>query len=145
MHIRQLPGAANMMGAVKFSFENEFDIFLHDTPHKELFAKPKRNFSLGCVRLEHAQKLAAWLLGREATPPSDAPEQSVQLDHGVPVYITYLTANVADGQLAFADDVYRLDAAPAALAAAEPAPAPAARTAELASAPAPTTSETIAH
>ena len=121
VHIRQLPGAANMMGAVKFSFENEFDIFLHDTPHKELFAKPKRNFSLGCVRLEHAARLATWLLGHEATPPSDAPEQHVLLDKGVPVYITYLTANVADGQLAFADDVYRLDPAPPALASAGPA------------------------
>jgi murein L,D-transpeptidase YcbB/YkuD len=123
VHIRQQPGANNMMGAMKFSFENEYDIFLHDTPHKELFAKPKRNFSLGCVRLEHASKLAAWLLGREAAPPSDAPELSVQLDKGVPVYITYLTANVADGQLAFADDTYGLDPKPAALAAAEPAAA----------------------
>jgi murein L,D-transpeptidase YcbB/YkuD len=121
VHIRQLPGAANMMGAVKFSFENEFDIFLHDTPHKELFAKPKRNFSLGCVRLEHAARLATWLLGREATPPSDAPEQHVQIDKGVPVYITYLTASVSDGQIAFADDVYGLDLAPASLASAAPA------------------------
>ena len=88
-----------------------------------------------------------WLLGREATPPSDAPEQSVQLDHGVPVYITYLTANVADGQLAFADDVYRLDptaAAPTAIAAAEQAPSPAA-TLVTSSAPAPTGPETITH
>ena len=110
--IRQKPGANNMMGAVKFSFENDQDIFLHDTPHKNLFAKDQRTLSLGCVRLEHAGRLAQWLLGRDAAPPSDAPEQHVQLDKGVPVYITYLTARVDEGELAFADDVYRLDSKP---------------------------------
>ena len=119
--IRQKPGVNNMMGAMKFSFENDDDIFLHDTPHKELFAKDKRTLSLGCVRLEHASRLAQWLLGRDAAPPSDAPELHVQIDKGVPVYLTYLTANVADGKLAFANDVYGLDPAPAALAATGPA------------------------
>jgi len=118
-HIRQLPGTNNMMGAVKFWFENDFAIFLHDTPHKELFAKPKRDFSLGCVRLEHADRLAQWLLGRDGAPQADVPEQHVQLDKGVPVFITYLTANVVDGQLAFAEDVYDLDPAPAPVASAE--------------------------
>jgi L,D-transpeptidase YcbB len=107
---------------MKFSFVNDFDIFLHDTPHKELFAKDRRTLSLGCVRLEHADRLAKWLLGRDAAPPSDAPEQHVRIDQGVPVYLTYLTANVADGKLAFATDVYGLDPTPAAaLAAAAPA------------------------
>ena len=112
VHIRQLPGANNMMGAMKFWFENDFSIFLHDTPHKELFAKAKRNLSLGCVRLEHAARLAQWLLGRDGAPEGDAPEQHVQLDKGVPVFITYLTASVADGQVAFADDAYHLDEVP---------------------------------
>ena len=60
--------------------------------------------SLGCVRLEHADRLAQWLLGRDAAPPSDAPEQHVQIDQGVPVYLTYLTANVEEGKLAFATE-----------------------------------------
>jgi murein L,D-transpeptidase YcbB/YkuD len=107
--IRQLPGEQNQMGAVKFSFENKEDIFLHDTPHKELFKKAKRTLSLGCVRLEQADRLATWLLGRDAAPPGDAPEMHVQLDKGVPVYLIYLTATVRDGQLAFADDVYAID------------------------------------
>ena len=110
--IRQRPGVNNMMGAVKFSFENDDDIFLHDTPHKELFAKDQRTLSLGCIRLEHADRLAQWLLGRDAAPPSDAPEQHVQINEGVPVYVTYLTAAVADGQLAYAKDVYGLDPVP---------------------------------
>lgn len=122
--IRQRPGTNNMMGAMKFSFENDFDIFLHDTPHKNLFAKDQRTLSLGCVRLEHADRLAKWLLGRDAAPPSDAPELHVQVDDGVPVYLTYLTATVDSGKLAFAKDVYGLDpvaAAPAVIAASAPA------------------------
>jgi murein L,D-transpeptidase YcbB/YkuD len=123
--IRQKPGVNNMMGAMKFSFENDADIFLHDTPHKELFKKDKRTLSLGCVRLEHADRLAVWLLGRDAAPPGDAPEQHVQIDKGVPVYVTYLTANIEDGKLAFPTDVYGLDPVPTAQASAEPAKAPA--------------------
>ena len=118
--IRQLPGAHNMMGAMKFSFENEFDIFLHDTPHRELFAKAKRTLSLGCIRLEHADRLAQWLLGRDPAAPTNTPELNVQLDKGVPVYITYLTANVRDAQLTFADDIYALDSPAVAVASSEP-------------------------
>jgi murein L,D-transpeptidase YcbB/YkuD len=113
VNIRQLTGPNNMMGKMKFGFVNDYGIFLHDTPHKNLFAKTKRTLSLGCVRLEHPERLAQWLLGREAAPPSDGPEQLVQVDKGVPIYVTYLTANVTDGQLAFADDVYGRDPLPA--------------------------------
>lgn len=110
--IRQKPGANNMMGAMKFSFDNAEGIFLHDTPHRQLFAKDRRTFSLGCVRLERADRLAQWLLARDAVPPTDAPELHVQIDKGVPVYLTYLTANVEQGRIAFASDVYKLDTAP---------------------------------
>ena len=109
VHLRQLPGKANMMGAIKFGFVNDFGIYLHDTPHKELFAKPKRNFSLGCVRLEDANRLGRWLLGQEPVAPSSDPEQNVQLAKGVPVYIAYLTAQPEGGKLKFADDVYGRD------------------------------------
>jgi murein L,D-transpeptidase YcbB/YkuD len=102
-----------MMGKMKFGFVNDYGIFLHDTPHKNLFAKAKRNLSLGCVRLEHPERLAQWLLGREPTPPGDGSEQNVLIDtpdhRGVPVYITYLTARPDGDQLAFAPDVYKLD------------------------------------
>jgi murein L,D-transpeptidase YcbB/YkuD len=112
-NIRQLSGPQNMMGKMKFGFVNDYGIFLHDTPHKNLFAKAKRNLSLGCVRLEHPERLAQWLLGREPTPPGDGSEQNVLIDtpdhRGVPVYITYLTARPDGDQLAFAPDVYKLD------------------------------------
>ena len=110
VHIRQLNGPNNMMGKMKFGFVNDYGIFLHDTPHKDFFGKAKRNLSLGCIRLEHPERLAEWLLGREPTPPSDGSEQLVQLDKGVPVIVTYLTALPGeDGAIAYADDVYGLD------------------------------------
>lgn len=111
-HIRQLSGPQNMMGKMKFGFVNDYGIFLHDTPHKDLFNKAKRNLSLGCVRVEHPQQLAEWLLGHEPQAPSDDSEQNVRIgDKGVPIYISYLTARPDGDKLAFADDVYKLDGA----------------------------------
>ncbi len=78
-YVRQLPGANNMMGAMKFGFVNDYDIFLHDTPRRALFAKANRMLSLGCVRLEHADRLAAWL-GKDPKSVDDRPEQHVALE-----------------------------------------------------------------
>jgi len=110
-HIRQLSGPQNMMGKMKFGFVNDYGIFLHDTPHKNLFDKAKRNLSLGCVRVEHPQELAQWLFGREPPAPGDDSEQNVRIDEGVPIYISYLTARPDGEKIAFADDVYKLDGA----------------------------------
>ena len=110
LRVRQRPGHGNMMGAMKFEFPNTHGIYLHDTPERALFAKPVRTYSSGCVRLEDAARLGRWLLGREPVPDSSQPELTVALPRPVPVYLTYLTATVADGRLAFADDIYGLDA-----------------------------------
>jgi murein L,D-transpeptidase YcbB/YkuD len=111
-HIRQLSGPHNMMGKMKFGFVNDFGIFLHDTPEKQLFAKDKRNLSLGCVRLEHPEALAKWLFGHDPVPPGDDSEQNVRIgDSGVPIFISYLTARADGTSIAFADDVYKLDGA----------------------------------
>ncbi len=91
VRIRQLPGAANMMGAIKFGFLNDHGIYLHDTPAKQLFAKAKRAYSLGCVRVEDAPRLARWLFGKVPPLPSDVPEQHVKLASPVPIYLTHLT------------------------------------------------------
>lgn len=109
VHIRQLTGPNNMMGKMKFGFANNYGIFLHDTPHKDLFAKAKRNLSLGCVRVEHPQQLAEWLFGHEPPAPGDDAEENVRIGDGVPIYITYLTARADGPSIAFADDVYGLD------------------------------------
>jgi len=110
IRVRQLPGPGNSMGRLKFSFANGEDIYLHDTPSKGLFAKSDRALSNGCIRLEDATRFGRWLLGREPVAPSSEPEQFVQLPHGVPVYVTYLTAQPAEGKISYAADIYDRDA-----------------------------------
>jgi murein L,D-transpeptidase YcbB/YkuD len=109
VRVRELPGPANSMGHVKFGFPNAYDIYLHDTPMKDLFAQDDRTISHGCIRLQDAEQLATWMLGRDPETESNAPEQNVQLPTPVPIYITYLTAQAHDGQLSFVDDIYGRD------------------------------------
>jgi len=97
------------MGRMKFGFANSADIYLHDTPSKDLFAQDDRNLSHGCVRLENAEALGRWLLGRDPQSASSDPELNVQLPTPVPIYVTYLTAQANNGQLSFTDDVYGRD------------------------------------
>ena len=112
LRLRQLPGGANVMGAIKFMMPNERDIYLHDFPDKSLFARADRRISSGCVRLEDAQRLARWLFGGAApTPRGPAPEQRVDLPEPVPVYILYLTAVPDSGRIAFQPDRYGRDSA----------------------------------
>ncbi|MEO6225762.1 MAG: L,D-transpeptidase family protein [Sphingomicrobium sp.] len=107
--IRQKPGPQNFMGRMKFMFPNQFGVYLHDNPRRELFLKSTRYFSGGCVRLEDAARLGRWLFGRELDWQSAGPEEPVPLARPVPVYITYLTA-MPDGQsIAFYEDVYGRD------------------------------------
>ena len=107
--VRQLPGPANSMGRMKIGFPNAWDIYLHDTPQKALFAQADRDLSNGCIRVEDAQRLGRWLLGREPAPQSSAPEQHALLPTPVPIYVTYLTAQADGGQLSFVDDPYGRD------------------------------------
>jgi murein L,D-transpeptidase YcbB/YkuD len=109
LRVRQLPGGDNAMGRVKFMFPNDLGIYLHDTPARDLFAKPARQFSNGCVRLEDAQRLGRWLFGKALTSGSDAPERYVPLPQPVPVYLTYLTAMPTADGVAFLPDVYARD------------------------------------
>ena len=108
--IRQLPGPTNGMGKMKFNFANPEGIYLHDTPNKALFAQSNRALSNGCIRLEDAKRLGRWLLGRDPTTITATPEQHVSLPQGVPVYVTYLTAQPHIGEAALARDVYGWDA-----------------------------------
>ena len=89
VYIRQRPGPANSLGQFKFDLPNGDGIYLHDTPRKELFAQDERNLSHGCVRLEDAERLARWLLGRDP-PAASVPEQHILIPHPVPITISYL-------------------------------------------------------
>lgn len=108
--IRQLPGPTNGMGKMKFNFANPEGIYLHDTPNKALFAQNNRALSNGCIRLEDAKRLGRWLMGREPVTTLAAAEQHVQLAQGIPVFVTYLTAQPHIGEQALVRDVYGWDA-----------------------------------
>lgn len=107
--IRQKPSDDNSMGDLKFPFPNGQDIFLHDTPHKEYFTRSTRTLSNGCVRLEDARRFGRWLLGKEPVAPNGDAEVQVQLPSGVPIYLTYVTAQVRDGKIAYLADPYGWD------------------------------------
>ena len=112
--IRQRPGEKNSLGLVKFLFPNDFNIYLHDTPDDELFAKDVRAFSHGCIRLEKPAELAEWVLGWDAGKVADAmhsgpDNRSVKVPAKIPVYIAYFTAYMRDGQLHYGNDLYSRD------------------------------------
>jgi murein L,D-transpeptidase YcbB/YkuD len=113
--LRQKPGEKNSLGLVKFLFPNTFNIYFHDTPEKALFAKDVRDFSHGCIRLEKPAEFAQWALGWPADRVQQAMQagpdnQSVKVAQPIPVYITYFTTYMKDGQLHFGNDLYGRDA-----------------------------------
>lgn len=116
--VRQKPGGKNALGRVKFLFPNNYNIYFHDTPAKELFKREKRAFSHGCIRLEDAEKMARYLLRNQPEWTAEkikeamslSKEKWVSLKEPVPVYISYFTAWVdGSGALQFRDDIYGHD------------------------------------
>lgn len=117
--IRQNPGPGNSLGKVKFLFPNNYDIYLHDTPNRNLFSSSNRSLSHGCIRLGEPKKLAEYLLRNDTswnetridTLMNNTKEKWVTLPRTVPVVISYFTAFVDDaGVLNFRRDIYRHDA-----------------------------------
>ena len=116
--LKQLPGKDNPLGRVKFLFPNTHDIYLHDTPDKNLFAKKDRALSHGCIRVADAQKLAAFLLRGQGdwneqkigNAMKSNKEETVALKQPFAVSITYLTASVDEkGFIRFRNDIYGHD------------------------------------
>jgi murein L,D-transpeptidase YcbB/YkuD len=116
--LRRRPGPKNDLGEVKFIFPNSNDIYLHDTPHGELFSQTARNFSHGCVRVEEPVKLATYLLrdypqwSQPAIEDTIAQrrEKYITLKEKLPVYLVYLTAWAdANGHVHFRNDIYGHD------------------------------------
>ena len=97
------------MRNMKFEVKNDFGIYLHDTPHPELFAQDDRHLSNGCVRLEDYQRFATWVFGRVPKPSGDR-EEIFTLPRPVPVYMTYLTVQPRGNGIVFMPDPYGLDA-----------------------------------
>jgi murein L,D-transpeptidase YcbB/YkuD len=115
--LRQDPGLNNSLGTVKFIFPNKHFVFLHDTPHRELFDRPERAFSSGCIRVEDPLTLAELLLNDPEYQRSDLQAvvdsrktQRISLANTIPVLILYLTASVDEsGNVLFYKDIYDRD------------------------------------
>lgn len=116
--IRQKPGLDNSLGKMKFLFPNNYNIYLHDTPAKELFTQGRRDFSHGCIRVENPKKLALYLLRKNTSWNPEKVDQvlktsketGIAVKPNVPVYIVYFTAWVdSNNNLNFRNDIYNLD------------------------------------
>lgn len=113
----QSPGPDNALGQVKFMFPNPYDVYLHDTPSRELFEKSDRAFSSGCVRVADPLELAEWLLADEGYTREQIDEivatgelRTLYLKNPVPIHIEYWTAWIdGDGLLNFRSDIYQRD------------------------------------
>jgi murein L,D-transpeptidase YcbB/YkuD len=113
--LQQLAGPNSALGQLLFEMNNRFDVYLHDTPSKNLFSRDDRRISHGCIRVEHLRDLAALLMRQ----PIDAIDQVIatgnttrsDLPTPVPVFVVYETAFAdVDGKLQFRADVYGRDA-----------------------------------
>jgi murein L,D-transpeptidase YcbB/YkuD len=118
--LRQPPSDDNALGLVKFMFPNPYNIYLHDTPSKSLFAKEVRAYSHGCIRVADPFDLAHALLSvqsKDAEAEFDEKlktgnETTVKLLQKVPVHLVYFTAYPgAKGRIAYRRDIYGRDAA----------------------------------
>jgi murein L,D-transpeptidase YcbB/YkuD len=116
--LRQDPGPLNALGRVKFMFPNRFNVYLHDTPGREVFKRTERDVSSGCIRLERPLELAELLLrnNRGWQPATlqeylrDYQERTIRLDTPWPVHLLHWTAWVDENQVAhFRPDLYDRD------------------------------------
>ena len=118
---RQDPGPQNALGRIMFMFPNKYDVYMHDTPDRGLFSRAARNYSSGCIRVERALDLAAYMLRDDpawtkekiAEAMAGGKTLTIPIRKNAPgVHVLYWTAWLAgDGRVQFRQDVYLRDAA----------------------------------
>jgi L,D-transpeptidase YcbB len=115
---RQDPATSNALGQVKFMFPNQFSIYLHDTPARNLFNMTKRAFSSGCIRIEKPIPFAAyllqdnpkWNLEKLMAAVNSKKNKTIIVSHPINIHVLYWTAWVDnDGIVNFREDIYGRD------------------------------------
>jgi murein L,D-transpeptidase YcbB/YkuD len=114
LRVRQPPGERNALGRIKFIFPNDYAVYLHDTPTRNLFAATSRAFSHGCVRVDQPFKLAVTLLRPERGWSEERfkkllgnNERRVSLPEPLPIHLVYFTLAVDEaGELRRFGDIY---------------------------------------
>jgi murein L,D-transpeptidase YcbB/YkuD len=118
VRLRQDPGPDNAIGRIVIRFPNPYSIYLHETPHGELFAQQTRAFSSGCIRVERPFELAELLLDDPQEWSAEAiaravdggETKTVYLRHPVPIVVFYWTVDLHQGmRLSYKPDIYALD------------------------------------
>jgi murein L,D-transpeptidase YcbB/YkuD len=117
--VRQDPGAWNSLGFLRIDMPNPHSVYMHDTPHRELFGSDYRFHSSGCARIGDVRALAAWVLqdnpgwGRREIDAGIASgaRTDIRVAHAIPVAWIYLTGwAMHDGTVHFRNDIYNHDA-----------------------------------
>jgi murein L,D-transpeptidase YcbB/YkuD len=115
---KQDPGDFNSLGSIRINFPNPHQVYMHDTPLKNLFGEDMRFHSSGCVRVQNVRELVNWLLAETPGWSREEIEQvvksgeqkSARLAKPVPLYWVYVTAwATPDGIVQFRDDIYNRD------------------------------------
>jgi murein L,D-transpeptidase YcbB/YkuD len=118
--LRQDAGPDNSLGQVVIRFPNEYSIYLHDTPHRDLFAQSRRATSSGCIRVENPLQLVEllfndpvhWNSAAIQTQLANGKTENISLPVKVPVLLAYWTVDLSvDGRVTFKPDVYGHDLA----------------------------------
>jgi L,D-transpeptidase YcbB len=118
---RQDPGTFNSLGSIRINFPNPYQVYMHDTPLKNLFGEDFRFHSSGCVRVQNVRELVVWLLaGLRGWSREDIDRviksgefKTARLANPVPLHWVYITGwATADGVVQFRDDIYNRDDLP---------------------------------
>ncbi|MFW6022064.1 MAG: L,D-transpeptidase family protein [Halanaerobiaceae bacterium] len=113
--LEQEAGKNNELGIVKFMFPNDYLVYIHDTPYKELFSYNDRSFSSGCIRVEKPIELAeyclkenkGWNLEKIMKIIDEEKITKIDLVEHIPVVTVYWTSWVdEDGIVHFRKDIY---------------------------------------
>ncbi len=114
----QFPGEHNPLGQVRVLMQNPYNIYLHDTNHRELFSKAERALSSGCIRMEHPEKIARFVLEKNGDWGNDRIKSTIakgalidiEAAENMPVYILYQSIwPDSRGNLVFGADIYGHD------------------------------------
>ena len=115
---RQDPGANNALATVKINFPNKFMVYMHDTPHRELFGSNARFESSGCIRVDQVKTVVDWVLRDQTDYSPDQYDQIIEnrepyvrkVQNPPSVRFMYLTAwATPEGAVNFRPDIYHLD------------------------------------
>jgi murein L,D-transpeptidase YcbB/YkuD len=117
--LRQDAGPDSSLGQVVIRFPNDYAIYLHDTPHRELFAKTVRATSSGCIRVENPLQLVEllfndpvrWNRAGIEKQLANGRTENIRLPVKVPVLLAYWTVDLSnEGRVTFKPDIYDYDA-----------------------------------